>query len=82
MFSHVTLDGKDGNTWEKRVAQVCETLARDGALTSYVKNDHLGFEIPYVHQGSQPPLFDRLSAPPRPVDGEDFSTHAHRRGLR
>lgn len=49
--SHVTLDGRDGNSWEKRVAQVCETLASSGLLTSYAKNDHLGFAIPYVHQG-------------------------------
>ncbi|EPD85156.1 hypothetical protein HMPREF1529_01771 [Microbacterium sp. oral taxon 186 str. F0373] len=71
--SHVTLDGKDGNTWEKRVAQVCETLARDGMLTSYVKNDHLGFEVPYVHQGRShrylPDFLLRLA----PVDGEDFT---------
>lgn len=49
--SHVTLDGKDGNTWERRVAEVCEKLVDAGVITSYVKNDHLGFAIPYVHQG-------------------------------
>lgn len=49
--SHVTLDGRDGNTWERAVAQACETLAADGVITSYVKNDHLGFVIPYVHKG-------------------------------
>lgn len=71
--SHVTLDGKDGNTWEKRIAQVCETLVGEGLLTSYVKNDHLGFEVPYVHQGRShvylPDFLLRLA----PVDGEDFS---------
>lgn len=71
--SHVTLDGKDGNTWERRIAQVSETLVNDGLLTSYVKNDHLGFEIPYVHQGRShryiPDFLLRLA----PVDGEDFS---------
>lgn len=44
----VTLDGA-GNTWEGAVA-----AALDSALPSvaaYVKNDHLGFGIPYVHQG-------------------------------
>ncbi len=46
--SHVTLDGKDGNTWEQLLAAECE-LHRD--VLSYVKNDHLGFVIPYVHEG-------------------------------
>ncbi|MCZ2821051.1 DEAD/DEAH box helicase family protein [Modestobacter sp. VKM Ac-2977] len=46
--SHVTLDGKDGNTWEQLLADECE-LHRD--VLSYVKNDHLGFVIPYVHKG-------------------------------
>ncbi len=44
----VTLDGV-GNSWERAVAQ-----ALDSALprvAAYVKNDHLGFGIPYVHQG-------------------------------
>ena len=50
--SHVTLDGKDGNTWEEKVAGVCEQLADEGLITSYVKNDQLGFTIPYVHKGS------------------------------
>ncbi|MFE5670929.1 BPTD_3080 family restriction endonuclease [Agromyces sp. NPDC056523] len=49
--SHVTLDGKDGNEWEKKVAKVCEGIAADGLITSYVKNDQLGFTIPYVHKG-------------------------------
>lgn len=49
--SHVTLDGKEGNEWEKKVARVCEGLATDGLLTTYVKNDQLGFTIPYVHKG-------------------------------
>ncbi|MFC5500675.1 BPTD_3080 family restriction endonuclease [Lysinimonas soli] len=49
--SHVTLDGKDGNSWERRVAQVCDALAAEGTIDSYVKNDHLGLTIPYVHKG-------------------------------
>lgn len=49
--SHVTLDGKEGNEWEKKVAKVCEGLAADGHITSYVKNDQLGFAVPYVHKG-------------------------------
>ncbi|WP_344068108.1 BPTD_3080 family restriction endonuclease [Nostocoides vanveenii] len=46
--SHVTLDGKDGNTWEQLLASELE-LNRD--VHAYVKNDHLGFTIPYVHKG-------------------------------
>ncbi|NLH69120.1 MAG: DEAD/DEAH box helicase family protein [Brooklawnia sp.] len=47
--SHVVLDGPGGNTWEEKVADLCES----GLLpvTAYVKNDHLGFTIPYVHKG-------------------------------
>jgi type III restriction enzyme len=46
--SHVTLDGKDGNTWEQLLAAELE-LSRD--VEAYVKNDHLGFTIPYIHKG-------------------------------
>ena len=46
--SHVTLDGKDGNTWEQLLASELE-LNRN--VKSYVKNDHLGFTIPYVYKG-------------------------------
>ncbi|MCA1704170.1 MAG: hypothetical protein LC808_13255 [Actinobacteria bacterium] len=44
----VTLDGV-GNTWEHAVAQALD-YALPG-VAAYVKNDHLGFGIPYVHQG-------------------------------
>ena len=44
----VVLDGVRGNTWEEKVAALLE--ANDD-VHSYVKNDHLGFEIPYVHAG-------------------------------
>jgi type III restriction enzyme len=46
--SHVTLDGKDGNTWEQLLASELELNEN---VHSYVKNDHLGFTIPYVHKG-------------------------------
>ena len=71
--SHVTLDGKDGNTWERRIAQVCETLARDGTITSYVKNDHLGFAIPYVHQGRSHEYWPDFLLRLAPIDGENFT---------
>lgn len=47
-INYVTLDGKEGNTWEQILALECE-LNRD--VAAYAKNDHLGFVIPYVHQG-------------------------------
>ena len=46
--SHVTLDGPKGNSWEEHVAGLLE---QDGRVVSYVKNDHLGFAVPYVHKG-------------------------------
>ena len=46
--SHVTLDGPKGNTWEETIAGFLED---DGRVAGYVKNDHLGFTIPYVWEG-------------------------------
>jgi len=46
--SHVTLDGIGGNTWEQILALQCEL---NSDIAAYVKNDHLGFTIPYVHKG-------------------------------
>lgn len=46
--SHVTLDGKDGNTWEQLMASELELHKN---VHAYVKNDQLGFSIPYVHMG-------------------------------
>jgi type III restriction enzyme len=44
----VVLDGPRGNTWEEMVAQLLETMS---SVAAYVKNDHLGFTIPYAFQG-------------------------------
>lgn len=46
--SHVVLDGIGGNTWEAELANVCESIAD---VEAYVKNDHLGLTIPYIHKG-------------------------------
>lgn len=46
--SHVVLDGPRGNTWEEHLARLLED---DRRVRSFVKNDHLGFIIPYVHKG-------------------------------
>lgn len=47
-ISHVTLDGRGGNTWEQILHLECE---RHDDVVAYAKNDRLGFTIPYVHQG-------------------------------
>ena len=46
--NRVVLDGSGGNTWEQILSLLCEQHA---AVAAYVKNDHLGFAIPYVHEG-------------------------------
>jgi type III restriction enzyme len=67
--SHVTLDGKTGNTWEQLLAEILEN---DKNVAAYVKNDHLGFTIPYVHKGRThnyvPDFLVRLNR----AAGEDF----------
>ena len=42
------LDGKSGNTWEEGLSYM---LDHHDSVAAFVKNDHLGFEIPYVHEG-------------------------------
>ena len=71
--SHVTLDGKDGNEWERHVAEVCEVLVEQGLLTSYAKNDHLGFTVPYVHKGRSHEYWPDFLLRLAPIDGEDFA---------
>ena len=74
----VTLDGKGGNAWERAVAQALDMLP---GVAAYVKNDHLGFSIPYTlrrHHAAIPP---RL---PRPARGRRRRRcpHVDRRGVR
>lgn len=70
--SHVTLDGSFGNTWEQLLANELELNPN---VASYVKNDHLGFSIPYVHKGRShsyvPDFLVRLHR----REGEDFDCH-------
>lgn len=47
-ISHVVLDGPEGNTWEQLLMEYCEHSLH---VRSYAKNDHLGFTIPYLHEG-------------------------------
>src|SRR5262249_50294845 len=46
--NYVVLDGIGGNLWEKAVAEILETLP---SVAAYVKNDRLGFTIPYTMRG-------------------------------
>jgi type III restriction enzyme len=51
--SHVVLDGSflaSGNTWEQILALECELPS--SRVAAYVKNDHLGFSIPYIYRGN------------------------------
>jgi type III restriction enzyme len=68
--SHVVLDGPSGtNTWEQRVAELCEVHPE---IHSFVKNDHLGLEIPYVFEGVShrylPDFVIRLNEKPGDVE--------------
>jgi type III restriction enzyme len=47
-LNHVVLDGPRGSSWEEGLAQALE---QDPRIRSYVKNERLGFAIPYVHEG-------------------------------
>jgi type III restriction enzyme len=47
-LNHVVLDGVRGNSWEEGLAEILEG---DKRVASYVKNERLGFSIPYVHEG-------------------------------
>jgi type III restriction enzyme len=47
-INHVVLDGVRGNSWEEGLANILENDAR---VQAYVKNERLGFTIPYVHEG-------------------------------
>lgn len=67
--SHVTLDGKRGNTWEQLLAAELE-LNRN--VVAYVKNDHLGFNIPYVYQGRSHSYVPDFLVRLRRREGEEF----------
>lgn len=47
-LNHVVLDGVRGNSWEEGLAYLLE---HNDNVASYVKNERLGFTIPYVHAG-------------------------------
>jgi type III restriction enzyme len=67
-INYVVLDGPKGNTWEETVAGLLET---DGRVAAYVKNDHLGFEIPYLYEGRSHLYIPDFLARLDPEPGDD-----------
>ena len=47
-LNHVVLDGVRGNSWEEGLALLLEA---DERVAAYVKNERLGFTVPYIHEG-------------------------------
>jgi type III restriction enzyme len=51
--SHLNFVACDTDSWEQAAAFQLEKLAKDGVVSSYVRNDHLEFTIPYELYGGQ-----------------------------
>ena len=73
----VVLDGPRGNTWEEAVAQILEIMPQ---VAAYVKNDHLGFTIPYVFEGRSRQYLPDFLVRLKPLD-ERRDAHADRGGV-
>ncbi len=52
-FCHISHVVADTDSWEQKMAQALEELGEEGLVISYVKNQGLGFTIPYVLAGEQ-----------------------------
>ncbi len=68
-ISHVVLDGVGGNTWEQLTMQECE---HNPNVAAYAKNDHLGFSIPYIHEGKSHDYVPDFLVRLKRREGEDF----------
>ena len=66
--NYVVLDGIGGNLWEKAVAEILETLP---SVAAYVKNDRLGFTIPYAMQGRSHEYIPDFLVRLKPRDDDD-----------
>jgi type III restriction enzyme len=64
----VVLDGIGGNLWEKSVAEILETLP---PVAAYVKNDRLGFTVPYTMLGRSHEYIPDFLVRLKPRDDED-----------
>jgi len=67
----VVLDGPHGNSWEEEAACILDALP---LVAAYVKNDHLGFTIPYVLQGRSKQYLPDFLVRLQPLD-TDEETH-------
>jgi type III restriction enzyme len=65
----VTLDGRGGNTWEQQLAGYLEQRPD---VAAYVKNDHLGFHIPYLHGGVRHEFVPDFLVRLHPHDGDEL----------
>lgn len=65
--SHLNYVVADTKKWEQSAAYVID---RHGAVDAFVKNDHLGFTIPYLHNGQPhdyvPDFIVRMNGRPAP----------------
>jgi type III restriction enzyme len=52
-YCHVTHVVADTGSWEQKTAQALEELGEEGILACYVKNQNLGFSIPYHTEGTE-----------------------------
>jgi type III restriction enzyme len=70
-LSHISHVVADTNSWEQKIAQSLEDMEE---VISYVKNQNLGFAIPYTFNGEeknyQPDFIVRLKVPPLEKGGE------------
>jgi type III restriction enzyme len=64
--SHVSHVIADTISWEQKMAQ---NLEEDPRVIAYVKNDHLGFTIPYDFQGEERQYYPDFIALVREADG-------------
>jgi type III restriction enzyme len=64
----VVLDGIGGNLWEKSVAETLETMS---SVAAYVKNDRLGFTIPYTMLGRSHEYIPDFLVRLKPRDEDD-----------
>ncbi len=52
-FCHISHVVADTESWEQKMAQALEELGEEGLVISYVKNQGLGFYIPYTSRGEE-----------------------------
>ncbi|MEY3231265.1 MAG: hypothetical protein RL689_1354 [Planctomycetota bacterium] len=70
--SHLNAVVADTKKWEQQAAYYLDHTQQEGRVLAFVKNDHLGFTIPYLHNGQPhdyvPDFLVRLATPdPRPT---------------